>query len=428
MCDTMVAMPSVTKNGEMLFAKNSDRSANEPHLVVRYGAKDFDLETNPTVKTTYITIPQAAHTHEVVLLKPDWIWGAEMGFNEFGLNIGNEAVFTREKKGEESLIGMDFLRLALERTKTAKEALELIISLLGVYGQGGNCGFDHEFHYHNSFLIADGAEAYVLETAGRYYAAKKVKDFYAISNGLSIGSDYDIIHPDAINNAIKKRRHKLDRKFSFSASYSDKLFTHFAKSKSRRCQAIQKLEANRGDITTSTMMDILRTHAPNYKENGNSVGSICMHAGGLIGDHTTGSYVASLGKEKYYFITGSSLPCLSIFKPMVFENAPIPTEDEESAKTFWLRLERLNRLILSGQIDKAAYIQERDAFEEKFLTEFENSPKKRIELSEEIWKKARSLAEKYLEPFEGKDIVFAKGSASYKRYWRKKTAVLDKSV
>lgn len=177
MCDTMVAVPSATSGGAILFAKNSDRGANEPHLAVRYPAKDYDLDVEPSVKLTYVAIPQVAHTNEVVLLKPDWIWGAEMGFNEFGLNIGNEAVFTREKKGETSLIGMDFLRLALERTATAQQALELIIGLLELYGQGGNCGYDHEFHYHNSFLIADGNEAYVLETAGKYYAARRSRIF-----------------------------------------------------------------------------------------------------------------------------------------------------------------------------------------------------------------------------------------------------------
>ena len=151
-------------------------------------------------------MPQAEHTYEVTLMKPSWIWGAEMGFNQFGLNIGNEAVFTKEKRGKPSLIGMDMVRLALERCKTAFEAMEYIIWLLQEYGQGGNCGYDHEFHYHNSFLIADRKEAYVLETAGKFYAVKKVKDIYAISNGLSIGSDYDIIHPEAISYAIKKKK------------------------------------------------------------------------------------------------------------------------------------------------------------------------------------------------------------------------------
>ena len=104
MCDTIVALPSATKDGRMLFAKNSDRSPNEPHVVVRYPAKDYDLDKNPNVKLTYITIPQVQHTYEVVLMKPSWIWGAEMGFNEYGLNIGNEAVFTKEKKGKTALL------------------------------------------------------------------------------------------------------------------------------------------------------------------------------------------------------------------------------------------------------------------------------------------------------------------------------------
>ena len=34
MCDTMVALGHTTRNGEVLFAKNSDRQPNEPHLLI----------------------------------------------------------------------------------------------------------------------------------------------------------------------------------------------------------------------------------------------------------------------------------------------------------------------------------------------------------------------------------------------------------
>ena len=94
MCDTMCATPQYT-GGDMLFAKNSDRSPNEPHLVVRVPAADHPAGS--TVKLTYITMTKAAHTLEAVLCKPSWIWGAEMGVNEAGLAVGNEAVFTRAK-------------------------------------------------------------------------------------------------------------------------------------------------------------------------------------------------------------------------------------------------------------------------------------------------------------------------------------------
>lgn len=53
-----------------------------------------------------------------------------MGVNEYGVVIGNEAVFTKLISKEESLIGMDYVRLALERSKNAKEAVEVIINLI----------------------------------------------------------------------------------------------------------------------------------------------------------------------------------------------------------------------------------------------------------------------------------------------------------
>lgn len=60
---------------------------------------------------TYIQIPQVEHTHAVVLSKPAWMWGAEMGANDQGVCIGNEAVWTREPVTPgEALLGMDLVR------------------------------------------------------------------------------------------------------------------------------------------------------------------------------------------------------------------------------------------------------------------------------------------------------------------------------
>ena len=162
MCDTVY----FKREGKSYFGKNSDRSPNEAHLMIREKAQDH--KKGEMIKATYIEIPQVEHTYSCVLLKPHWIWGAEMGWNEFGLNIGNEAVFTNIKREKQNgLIGMDLLRLALERCKTSTEAVDLIIALIKKYGQSGNCGFDKKFYYDNAFLIADKNEAFVLETAGR---------------------------------------------------------------------------------------------------------------------------------------------------------------------------------------------------------------------------------------------------------------------
>ena len=94
MCDTLVATGEATADGTVILAKNSDRQPNEAHVLVHVPRTRH--EEGATVKCTYIEVPQAAETYEVVLAKPFWIWRCEMGANECGVAIGNEAVFTKE--------------------------------------------------------------------------------------------------------------------------------------------------------------------------------------------------------------------------------------------------------------------------------------------------------------------------------------------
>src|SRR5688572_897467 len=162
MCDSIVV---VTESGVWL-AKNSDREPGEAQVVEHHERR---RATEQTLATTYVELDQVAWTNEVVLSRPTWMWGAEMGVNEHGLAIGNEAVFMRVPQEEIGLLGMDLVRVALERCRTAEEALDLVTALLLRHGQGGPAGFRAKgFRYHNSFLIADPHDAWVLETAGRF--------------------------------------------------------------------------------------------------------------------------------------------------------------------------------------------------------------------------------------------------------------------
>ena len=55
-----------------------------------------------------------SHTQAVMLSKPSWMWGAEMGSNSKGVSVGNEAVWTKAMDGGdekvERLLGMDLVR------------------------------------------------------------------------------------------------------------------------------------------------------------------------------------------------------------------------------------------------------------------------------------------------------------------------------
>ena len=107
-----------------------------------------------------------------------------------GVVIGNEAVWNKLSDPDHDLqtrlLGMDLLRLGLERGHSAMSALTTITGLLEQHGQGGQCSdIVQDFSYHNSFLIADAHEAWVLETADKLWVAEKVESGYRnISNCL----------------------------------------------------------------------------------------------------------------------------------------------------------------------------------------------------------------------------------------------------
>ncbi len=414
MCDTFwvpVCEPIFT-----WFAKNSDRSPNEPQLLLRVPQRRH--APNTSVRCTYIAIPQVEYTREMILSKPSWMWGAEMGVNADGVAIGNEAVFTKSKtkKAPPALLGMDLLRLALERASTAADAIEVMIALLEQYGQGGNCGFDHDFRYDNSFLAADADEAYILETSGKRWAVKRAEGACAISNRLTIAKEHT-------------RRAGFDEDADFAQRFTEPVFSHFSRAKQRRCQVTEQLTAQ---PDAAQLMQILRTHPPALagKEfTRAAVGSVCMHAGGVIGDHTTSSFVVALRKNKPVTIwcTGASTPCISAFKPVFFGSASAPLFTEEApALDYWLQREKLHRAVIAGIVDIEALREQIHLLEQAWIqTEqfiFKQTPdeQKLQALSAHAAKAEQAMIDAFLP--DGWQNV--KGRSSYARYWRRKNAAL----
>jgi len=369
-------------------------------------------------------------------MKPSWIWGAEMGANEFGLNIGNEAVFTREKKGPEALLGMDMLRLALERCRNSEETLGFLVKLLDRYGQGGNCGYRKKFYYHNSFLIADPFDAWVLETAGKYWAAEKVYNVRSISNRLSIGSNYDLAHPDLVKHAVEKKWCKSEDDFNFAHCYSEPVFSHFSGSGSRGSSSSCILESEKGSINLQTMKKILRSHEKGVEGRQftrHSLKSVCMHGGFIFGDHTTGSYIAEIGENKStYLVTGCSTPCLALFKPlwMPGESGFAYNEnDTEKALEFWLKRELFHRAVLENRVpDFNDYLKERDCIENNLdqrlsKVDIENTePYELGKISSAALKEEENLLDKYYDKINGAGLpAHIKGNAYFRSYWRCQT-------
>ena len=342
MCDTFV----IVKTDRVLFGKNSDRDPNEAQALS--WAPACSHAPGSKLTCTWRSIPQVEHTHAVFLSRPFWMWGAEMGANEHGVVIGNEAIFTRESKQRDGLLGMDLVRLGLERGANAAESADVICELVETFGQGGRCSYeDTGFSYHNSFLIADHREAWVVEAAGKRIARKRIDEgVYAISN--------DVTLPEL-------------------RSIRDRIRPWVARAHLRQ-ERVLCLAANVDSVKGA--MAVLRDHGgenalPRYSRHTGAMSSPCMHAGGwLVGSQTTGGMVSELRPSgTTHCATGTSAPCLSVFRPVSVDyprdvGSPTGTPGD----SLWWRFEQVHRSLLG--VDSARreeYLADRDEVQAQIL-------------------------------------------------------------
>lgn len=311
-CDTFAVLPPGTEGNCVIFGKNSDRPSDEVQEVVYVPASDHPVPCK--LKCTYIEIDQVPHTYATILSKPSWMWGAEMGANEYSVCIGNEAVWTKlndDSDSVEKLLGMDLLRLGLERAKTALEALNVIVSLIDTYGMGGNCSDTlQDFTYHNSFLIADPEEVWILECAGTIWAAEKLTNGVRnISNELSIGTKIDLKCDNLEEFAKEKRfwnqsKGPLNFKCAFGLEEDEESYRY-------KCGKKLLLQFSKnGHFKETDMFNVLRD-----KRSG-----ICMSSGSFV---STGSQVSVLRKPESgipscHWFTATPDPIHSVFKPFIF--------------------------------------------------------------------------------------------------------------
>lgn len=343
MCDTLL----LQAQGQRIFAKNSDRDPNEAQCIAWHPARDH--APGEMLECTYLAIPQAPHTCAVVLSRPFWMWGAEMGANEHGVVIGNEAVFTRQPYASTGLTGMDLLRIALERAASASHAWEIIVEMLQRHGQGGGCGHENRsFTYHNSFLIADRTTAFVLETAGKEYAVEAVQHSHSVSNGLTV---------PAFRKAHASRLHE---------------WASSCRMRQGRTHALLQAASSTADI-----MGILRDYgeariAPRYSWVNGGMSSVCMHAGGLLAaSQTTASWITDFAQPDLHWVTATALPSLSLFKPIRVgtpAEVGLPPTDHADSHSLWWKHERLCRRVFAKPDALFFDIQaERDAVEAEWL-------------------------------------------------------------
>jgi len=371
MCDTLVFFSKVEKE-RSFFAKNSDRDPGEPQVVeiITDAKQNFQtefltenlLKYNRQLERLKQVFPRFEHPYSAIISRPTWIWGAEMGINEKGLAIGNEAVFSKEPLIADGLLGMDILRLALHNAATADEAAELIAHLLETYGQGGNGSYSGTLKYHNSFLIKDPKKAIVIESSGHNWVRKDVSDFASISNCYTIHKEHSLASESFQGIDLK-------------TSLENRLYTFLSKGNIRQEYTGKQIEDR--DKGIADVFEILRSHLSPGSAPKRGMRSICVHPGIFIRSETTSSLVADYaGAHVIVWVTSSPNPCVSLFKPLILSkntNAfPMFTSTERSMAYFLSNRETSEFLLKNSALFEQRIQARRDALQKQFLDRIYN--------------------------------------------------------
>jgi dipeptidase len=352
MCDSVVATGLHTRSGQTLFGKNSGRKAGECQPFIQFA--EAQHPPGAELRCTHIPIAQVPETHRVMGHSPWWVWGFEQGVNEHGLAIGNHAVFSRQIVEEApGLIGMDLVRLALERCRDRNEALECITRLLEAHGQGG-AGFAPDgAGYHNSFNIADPHGAIFLETSGRHWAARET-ELDGLSNHICTGSDWDCCSQD------------LERFARSEGFWSEAGPVHLERalrhpqvparlSDGRLRRSRELLRQSRGALDVRDIQCLLRDHGAGLSApaagatiEDDHFFTICVHDDPP--GPTTASMVALLPRElvqPWPVWVSFAVPCSGVFLPVYLEGI-LPAalarggeRREEAGDSLWWKFQAL---------------------------------------------------------------------------------------
>lgn len=357
-CDTFLAQGKATKSGRMIFAKNSDRYMGEAANVVYFPSKDY--ESGSRLKISQHEIEQVEHTNALLGLQPHYIWGLEIGVNEYGVSIGNEAEHSFIPPDTDGILGMDLVRLGLERGKTAEEALNVITALIDRYSEGGVCSPDGPgADYNNTFIIADGKEAWVLETLRNQWVAKRISDpYYSISNTYWIEDDYDKCSNGIPELAKEYGLPIREGKFNFAKTFALKTTGTDSFCITRRMRAMEIMKRGCGHIDVPYFINMMRDHyednevlKPRYDAANAVYMCLCFHGEPGIDFQTNSSLIVDYqgvdenGNTKFAMWVGLNLPCCSTFFP-IFDLDGIPETLNSAGGKYdtehlWWQLERM---------------------------------------------------------------------------------------
>ncbi len=327
-CDMVVALGRAAADGHARFGQNISRPAGPWLALHRSPGRAF--APGEAVQTQRLPVPQVRQTHTVVGCRPARCWGYYHGLNEHGVAAGCAGFHTKLRSEQPGLAATDLVRLVLERSQSARQAVDVLAGLLERHGQGvtGSPGDGHADH---AVLIADAAEAFVVETAANHWVCQEILQARAVGNLCTVRQDWDRISRGLGGYAIERGWWPADgSKLDFAEALCDNPVGE-ASALRRWGRATLLLEQQNGHIDAGFLRRLLGDH---YEGTAFEIDPfagrqvplpLCQHA--TEGEPGTAvSFLAELAPAAASLqVLGCAFgpPCLSVYLP-VFLDGELP--------------------------------------------------------------------------------------------------------
>jgi len=220
-------------------------------------------------------------------------------------------------------------QLILERSKTAREAVELVGKLIDNHGQSDSPV---------AYCIADREEAWLVETTFRHWAARRIKDdeVHVEANEYTIETEYDMAGEGLVSYATEQGWYKEeDGPFNFKYVYGAPGELDRPRNISRRFQGTYMLKNKFGLMGVKTILSVLAQPPVQTTETQ-----------AFMVWHLRGKMPVEVGCVMWHGMSGANT---SIAVPVYAGSTKVPEEyvsapyryDSVSA---WWQFERLQRL------------------------------------------------------------------------------------
>lgn len=422
-CSSIIVGKKASADGSVIFAHNEDLENYTAH---HYIFQQHLSHKPGEIVTTYggAKVPQVAETFAYTATKifdKNYSPGdITSGINEYQVAVANDVMYRREVPQtlptEGRLIWTEFTQLALERAKTAKEAVRIIGDLVHTYKLGVDSGA--------VFAVTDPNEGWWVEvTLEGQWVAQRVPDNAAEmrANIFRIGvvdfkdSSNFMYSDDLVDYAKNKGWYDGKGPFHFAKTYAapEKLDDPYNTRRQERAEELLRKQSPK--LTPAHIMAILRDHyegTPFDLTNGYKKGSPHQTDERTLCSINTEVSVVCQSRSWLPAEIGAicwramATPCTSVYTPWYFGSREVPpayqtgTNEFTKNSAYWTfrdlsRYADVRYRTAIGKIRK-----DFGAFEKK---EFDSQGKVE-KTAVELYSKDKNLARQYLTKYS-KDMA-----------------------